>query len=93
MENSTFQELVRRAAQNKNWASYYLLFQVCQTIIDAAPKTLEQLNERDPAKAWEQAMECLGETITQVVTYDEFWHYTPESRPKSMQGKISVRIV
>ena len=77
MESEIHQELTRRAAHDSDWAGYLLLLNACQELVKEAPQSVEQLNTVNQQDLLEQALAKLGEAITNVIPYDEFYFYLP----------------
>lgn len=82
MDEQVCQEMTKRAAENVDWASYFLLVQACQKIVESAPGSIEACNEVNVQKALTEALERLGVAITEVMPLSEFWYYLPEGARK-----------
>ena len=82
MKSEVYQELIRRAAHNVDLASYVLLLEACKKTLEEAPVTLAQLDAFDSKDMLSAVLARLGETITRIVPYDEFYFYTPASSPQ-----------
>lgn len=94
MDKDVYQELVKRAGYDADWAGYVLLVTACQKLLEEAPTSMEQLESLDKKDALEKALEILGEAIVHVVTYDEFWDYIPRShRPAPVDTSARRRSI
>lgn len=83
MELNVFLEMARRgAAGDLDYASLVVLIRACKEVVAAVPETLEQLEQVDQKDLLEDALARLGKAITQVVPYEEFYFYAPESRKR-----------
>ena len=77
MENEVYQELVRRASHDPDYASYVLLLNTCKNIVEAAPDSIETLNKDDKQNRLSTTMEQLMDVLTQCVPFEELIYYVP----------------
>jgi hypothetical protein len=90
MDSATYQELIRRAAHDVDLASYVLLLEACQKVLEGVPGTMGELEALDPKEVLSSSLAQLGETITRIVPYQEFYFYTPESWPQARLLKNTI---
>lgn len=79
MDSAVYQELIRRAARDGDVASYVLLLEACKKTLEEAPATIEHLDTLDIKDVLSTVLARMGETITRIVPYKEFYFYTSDS--------------